>query len=196
MEGTVPGRELIDERELESVTRVFTGGGILCSFGFDSEREVFAVRAFERAVCARFDVRHALAVSSGTAAVKVALDALGVGPGDEVVTQSFTMVATVEAIVATGATPVIAEIDEGLGMSPADLADRITDRTRAVVPVHMLGAPSDLPAVEAVAAAAGVPVVEDAAQAVGATIGGRAVGTMGALGVYSFDYAKTITTGE
>jgi 8-amino-3,8-dideoxy-alpha-D-manno-octulosonate transaminase len=192
----MPGRELIGEDELAAVTKVFTTGGVLCSYGFEGERAQFAVRAFEEAMRSWLGVRYALAVSSGTAALKVALDALDIGPGDEVITQSFTMVATVESILATGAKPVITEIDEGLCMSPADLADHLTDRTRAIVPVHMLGGPADLQAIRAVAEQAGVPVIEDAAQALGARIGNRPVGTTSQLGIYSFDYFKTITTGE
>ena len=123
----VPGFELVGAEEREQVDLVFRSGGVLCRRGFDERRNgCFMVDEFERAFAARMGVGHALAVTSGTAALRVALAALGVGNGDEVITQSFTFVATIEAIIESGATPVCAEIDDSLNMDPDDLSSWVT----------------------------------------------------------------------
>jgi 8-amino-3,8-dideoxy-alpha-D-manno-octulosonate transaminase len=126
----------------------------------------------------------------------VALAALGVGHGDEVVTQGFTFIATFEAIIEAGAVPVPAEIDDTLNMDPADFEKKITDRTKAVIPVHMLGSPARIQEIIEIARKRNIKVVEDTAQAVGAAVGGKKLGTWGDMGTYSFDFYKTITTGE
>jgi len=193
----MPGYELIGSEEAREVADVFANGGVLFRHGFDALRNgVYKVREFERAFASRFGVADALAVSSGTAAVRVALAALGIGPGDEVITQSFTFVATAEAIIESGATPVCTEVDDTLNMDPADLAGRITPRTKAVVVVHMLGTPARLPEIAAICADARVPLIEDTAWGCGGTLQGRPLGTWGDLGTFSFDAAKTVTTGE
>jgi 8-amino-3,8-dideoxy-alpha-D-manno-octulosonate transaminase len=113
-------------------------GGVLFRHDFDALRNgCYKVRDFEQAFGQAIGAPHALAVCSGTAALRVVLAALGIGPGDEVITQSFTFVATVEAIIESGATPVCAEIDTTFNLDPADLEKRITPRTRAVIAVHM-----------------------------------------------------------
>ncbi|MGE0447589.1 MAG: DegT/DnrJ/EryC1/StrS family aminotransferase, partial [Vicinamibacterales bacterium] len=189
--------ELIDHEELAQVTDLFQRSGVLFRHGFDAQRSgMFKVREFEQAFAARFGVADALAVTSGTAALRVALAALNIRPGDEVITQSFTFVATVEAIIEAGAVPVCTEVDESLNMDPVDLERRITSRTKAVIPVHMLGIPADLGRILAVACAHDIPVVEDTAWGCGGQLGGRALGTHGAIGTFSFDFAKTMTTGE
>ena len=136
---------------------------------------------------------HALGVGNGTDAIQVALMALGVGAGDEVICPSFTFVATAEAAAVLGAVPVFVDIDARTFNLDADrLAEAITDRTRAVVPVHLFGQCADMDAITAVCAPRGVPIVEDAAQAVGATWRGRAAATMGALGCFSFYPSKNL----
>ena len=183
--------------ELAQVEEVFRSGGVLSRHGFDERRNgCFKVRDFEEAFAARMGVAHALAVSSGTAALRVALAALGIGPGDEVVTQSFTFVATVEAIIESGAKPVCAEVDDTLNIDVDDLRRRITPRTRAVIVVHMLGTPARLREVLAVCEERGVAIIEDTAWGCGGSLDGRPLGTWGCMGTFSFDYAKTITTGE
>ena len=122
--------------------------------------------------------------------------ALGVGPGDEVVTQAFTFVATVEAILEAGATPVIAEIDASLNLDVDRLEERLTPRTKAIVPVHMAGAPANMSSVIEIAARHDVLVLEDVAQSVGGSWDGRPLGTIGHAGTLSFDFAKNLTTGE
>jgi 8-amino-3,8-dideoxy-alpha-D-manno-octulosonate transaminase len=187
----------VGAEELAQVEEVFRSGGVLSRHGFDERRNgCFKVRDFEEAFAARMGVAHALAVSSGTAALRVALAALGIGPGDEVVTQSFTFVATVEAIIESGAKPVCAEVDDTLNIDVDDLRRRITPRTRAVIVVHMLGTPARLREVLAVCEERGVAIIEDTAWGCGGSLDGRPLGTWGCMGTFSFDYAKTITTGE
>jgi 8-amino-3,8-dideoxy-alpha-D-manno-octulosonate transaminase len=141
-------------------------------------------------------VDYALAVTSGTAALRVALAALNIGPGDEVITQSFTFVATVEAIIESGATPIVTEIDDTLNMDPGDLKKKITPRTRAIIVVHMLGTPSRMDRILPIAREAGIPVIEDTAWGCGGDLNGQPLGTIGEIGTFSFDFAKTMTTGE
>jgi 8-amino-3,8-dideoxy-alpha-D-manno-octulosonate transaminase len=135
-------------------------------------------------------------VTSGTAAVKVGLEALGVGAGDEVITQCHTFVATAEAIIECGATPIFTDIDRTLNMDPADLERRITPRTKAIIPVHMLGVPARMDEILAVAASRRLPVLEDTAQGLGGRYHGKYLGTLGTVGTFSFDHGKVLTTGE
>ena len=137
-----------------------------------------------------------VAVANGTAALRCALAALGVGPGDEVVVPAFTFIATVNAVVAAGAVPVFAEVDDTLGLDPADLERHINERTAAVIVVHLENAAADLDALLPIADRHDVAVIEDTAQAFGATYHGRALGTFGALGAYSLQQEKNITAGE
>jgi 8-amino-3,8-dideoxy-alpha-D-manno-octulosonate transaminase len=193
----MPGYELIGQEEFDEIADVFKNGGVLFRHGFDAIRNgVFKVRSFEQAFAQKFGVADALAVSSGTAAVRIALAALGVGRNDEVITQSFTFVATAEAIIESGAIPVCTEIDEHMNIDPEDLRRKITSRTRAIVVVHMLGTPARMDAIQQVAAEHGLPVVEDTAWGCGGRLGGRLLGTIGDAGCFSFDFAKTMTTGE
>ncbi|HEY4938257.1 MAG TPA: DegT/DnrJ/EryC1/StrS family aminotransferase [Actinomycetota bacterium] len=142
---------------------------------------------------------HAVAVSSGTVALVAALQALGIGPGDEVLTSPLTFGATLNAILQVGATARFADVGDDLTMDPAELAralDRPVDRpVRAVLPVHLYGYPADMGAIGPLAAAAGAAVVEDAAQAVGASIDGRRAGSFG-TGCFSLYATKNVTTGE
>jgi 8-amino-3,8-dideoxy-alpha-D-manno-octulosonate transaminase len=192
----MPGFEWLGEEERQAVLEVMDRG-VLFRYEFADQRQgVFTVREFEEAFARYVGASHALAVSSGTAALKVALAALGVGPGDEVITQGFTFVATWEAILDVGAVPVFCEVDQSLCMDPDDLARRITDRTACIIPVHMLGGQARMDRILEVAAAHHIPVLEDTAQACGATLKGKALGTLGTVGTFSFDPVKTMTTGE
>jgi 8-amino-3,8-dideoxy-alpha-D-manno-octulosonate transaminase len=194
----MPGFELFGDEERQAINEIFDrNGGIIFAHGFDAMRNgVYKVREFERAFAARMGVAHAQAVSSGTAAVRVALQSLGVGPGDEVITQAFTFVATVEAIRETGATPIVVDVNDTLNMDPEAFRAAITPRTKVVVPVHMMGECAEMDEIMAIAAEHGIAVMEDAAQALGATYFGRHAGTMGAAGAYSTDAGKTLNTGE
>ena len=151
------------------------------------------VAAFESEFAAYLGVEQAVGVASGTDAVLLALRALGIGPGDEVITVAHTAVATVAAIELAGATPRLVDIDAATyTLNPAQLAAAITSRTRAVVPVHLYGAPADMDAVLAVAHAHGLLIVEDCAQAHGARYRGRMVGALGDAAAFSFYPTKNL----
>ena len=130
----MPGFEVLGDEEKEEILDVLSRK-VLFRYEFDQQREgIYKVEAFEKAFARYCGVNHALAVSSGSAALKVALSALGIGPGDEVITQGFTFVATWEAIFETGAVPVFAEIDDTLCLDPEDITNKISSRTKAVIP--------------------------------------------------------------
>jgi dTDP-4-amino-4,6-dideoxygalactose transaminase len=151
------------------------------------------VTAFEGEVAGFLNAEHAVGVSSGTDAVLLALMALGVGPGDEVVTTPFTFVATANTIARLGATPVFADIDpESFNLDPKSVELAITPRTKAVIVVHLFGRSADMDALGEISQRRGVPLVEDCAQAIGAEWAGRRVGTIGALGCFSFFPAKNL----
>ena len=182
-----------ERREIEDVLE----RGVLFRYEFGDQREdQWKVRQFEQALCRYTGAAHALAVSSGTAALKVALVGLGLGPGDEVICPGFTFVATWESIFDAGAEPVFAEVDETLGLDPARLEEKITDRTRAIIAVHMCGGQADIEAIATLAARRNLILIEDTAQSLGARIGGRHLGTWGQCGCLSFDAVKTLTCGE
>jgi len=193
----VPGFEVIGKEEQAEIDDIFRRGGVLFRHGFDALRnDCYKVRDFERAFADYMKVPHALAVTSGTAALRVALAVLDLQPGDEVITQSFTFVATAEAIIEARAVPVCCEVDATLNMDPADLEARITPRTRAVIAVHMLGTPAKLREIADVCQRHDLVLIEDAAWGCGGSLDGRALGTWGRMGTFSFDFAKTMTTGE
>jgi 8-amino-3,8-dideoxy-alpha-D-manno-octulosonate transaminase len=187
------GAALLGQAEAEAVAAVIAGRTL---FRYQRERVAGAVADFERATCDALGCRYAVAVANGTAALRCALAALGVGCGDEVIVPAFTFVATVNAVIAAGAVPVFAEVDDTLGLDCRDLAANVTDRTAAIIAVHLENVACDLDGVLDVAARHDVPVIEDAAQAFGATYHGRAIGTFGALGAFSLQQEKNITAGE
>jgi 8-amino-3,8-dideoxy-alpha-D-manno-octulosonate transaminase len=187
------GIDVLGDEEIAAVVAVLRDRSL---FRYHSSRTPARVDAFETAVCAELGCTFALAVSSGTAALRTALVALDVGPGDEVVVPAFTFIATVSAVVAVGATAVFAEVDDSLTLDPRDFEARITTRTKAVVPVHLENVACAMDELDAIAHDRGVAVLEDAAQAIGATCRGRAVGTLGTMGALSLQQTKNITTGE
>jgi len=151
------------------------------------------VRAFERELAAYCDAAHGIGVASGTDALMIALKAVGVGPGDEVVVPAFTFVATAEVVTNLGATPVFADVDASrLALDPIDTARKLTPRTKAIVPVHLYGRPADMAALNDLAARHDLFVVEDAAQAVGATYRGRKAGALGHIACFSFFPTKNL----
>jgi len=190
-----PGLDLVGDEELAELTEVIRSGR-LSRYGPDDDSFPAKVRSFELAVAERAGVGHALAVNAGTSALYLALVGLGVGPGDEVIVPGFTYVATISSVVYARAVPVLAEIDGTFDLDPADVEARITPRTRAIVAVHMLGAPARIDELKAVADRHGLALIEDAAQAFGATHRGRWLGSIGDAGAYSFNEYKTITAGD
>ena len=170
---------------------------MLFRHGFAELRnDCYKVATFEKNFADAMSVKDALAVSSGTAALRVALAALGVGPGDEVITPTFTFVATVEAIIEAGATPICCDIDASLNLCPKALEKLISEKTKAVIVVHMLGTPADLIKISKTCKKHEVFLIEDTAWGCGGSLKGRHLGTWGDVGTFSFDFAKTITTGE
>lgn len=193
----MPGYELIGAEERAEIDDIFNNGGVLFRQGFTHLRnDCWKVRDFEYEFAISVGVPYALAVTSGTAALRIALAVLDLQPGDEVITQSFTFVATVEAIIEAGAVPVCAEIDGTLNMDPESLRSLITSRTKAVIAVHMLGTPARLFEIDDVCRQQKITLIEDAAWGCGGSLDGRPLGTWGRMGTYSFDFAKTMTTGE
>lgn len=192
----MPGFEVFGEEEKKQVLDVLDTG-VLFRYEFDAQRKgTYKVLEFEKAFTTYTGAKYAQAVTSGTAALKVALTALGVGAGDHVITQGFTFVATWEAILDIGAVPVFTEIDTTLNMDPVDLEKKITADTKAIIVVHMLGAQARIEQIKAIADAHNIPVIEDTAQSAGGTLHGKHLGTFGACGTFSFDSVKTMTTGE
>lgn len=188
-----PGAYWLGEEEEAAVLDVLQNGSLFRYYGL---REPRYVDALEKAAKEYYGTRFALAVNSGTGALTSALAAFGIGPGCEVIMPAFMWVATVGAVVQTGAIPVLCEVDESLTMNPADLVRRITPRTRLILPVHMAGAPSNMEAIMEIANQHGVPVLEDCAQCNGGTIRGKKVGTFGQMGIFSLQLNKNMTCGE
>ena len=178
----------IGPEELEAVQRVLASGQIA---------QGPRVADFEEAFATYVGTGHAVAVASGTEAIRLALLAIGVGPGDEVVIPAFTFVATATAVMMCGAVPVIADVEiEHFCLDPGTLEAALSERTQAVLPVHLYGHPADLDALRDACDGRDVAIVEDACQAHGAMYRGRRAGSIGAMGCFSFYPTKNMTTGE
>lgn len=180
---------VIGEREIEYVTDAVRSGWV-SSIGPYLDR-------FERGFAELCGVKHAVAVSNGTVALQLALRALGVGPGDEVVIPDLTFAATAHAVLDVGAVPVLVDVEPDTWcMDPQAVGRAITPKTRAIMPVHLYGHPADMVALGELAGAQNLLVIEDAAEAHGARIGARRVGSFGVTGAFSFYGNKLMTTGE
>lgn len=192
----MPGFEWFGDEERAEVNAVMESG-VFMRYGFDGGRGGrWPARELEAALKEKLGAGHVHLVSSGTAAVSTALAACGVGAGDEVILPPFTFVADPEAILLAGAVPVFVEIDETLCLDPVAVEAALTSKTKAVLCVHMCGSMPKLDALKAVCDRRGVILIEDAAQAFGGSWRGRALGTIGRVGCYSFDYVKTMTCAE
>ena len=192
-----PGVELIGEEEIAEVIEVLTNRS-LSRYGEDDDPRFGAkVKQVEQEIAALAGVRFGLGVhGGGSSGLWLSLLGLGIGPGDEVIVPGFTFVASISAIVYARATPVLAEMDDSFNLDPADVEARITPRTRAIIAVHMLGAPARLDELRDIADRHDLFLVEDCAQAFGASYQGQGVGGIGDTGVYSFNEYKTITCGD
>jgi 8-amino-3,8-dideoxy-alpha-D-manno-octulosonate transaminase len=189
-----PGGMELGEAEAEAAARVIRSHNVFRYYGVgDGPHEV---DTFEREFAAHFSTKHALCVNAGSAALICGLIGAGVGPGDEVIIPAYTWNATANAVVAARGIPVLAEVDESLTLDPEDVSRRITSRTRAILPVHMRGAPADMDALTALASEHGLALIEDVCQAAGATYRGSLLGTFGDAGAFSLQFNKIITTGE
>jgi len=192
----MPGFEWIDKKELKAVKKIFNEGATLIAHGFDKIRKNYYVRDFEKFSNKYFKSKNCLAVSSGTAAIKISLKSLGVKAGDEVITQSFNFIATIEAILDCGAKPIIANIDKTLNMDPEEIPRLVTNKTKAIIPVHMLGVPCEMTKIIYYSKKFKIPILEDNCEAVGGKYKNKFLGTIGDIGVFSFDHGKIITSGE
>lgn len=188
------GADLLGPEEQEAVRAVLERGSLFRYYGRVAPTEVSSFEA--QAAQWHGPGARAVAVSSGTAALRVALAALGIGPGDEVVVPACTFVASVNAVVLAGAHPVFAEVDDTLCLDAASVRAVLSPRTAAVMPVHLDNGQADLDALLAVTGPAGLAVVEDTAQSMGVTLHGRRLGTIGDIGAFSMQLDKNITTGE
>jgi dTDP-4-amino-4,6-dideoxygalactose transaminase len=192
-----PGVELIGEEEIAEVMQVLTNRSLSRYGSADDPAFGAKVRHVEEEIAALAGVRFGLGLhGGGSAGLLVSLLGLGVGPGDEVIVPGFTFVASISAIVFARALPVLAEVDDSFNLDPADVEARITPRTRAILVVHMLGAPARLDELKDIADRHGIALIEDCAQAFGATYQGQGVGGIGKVGVFSFNEYKTITCGD
>ena len=179
-------------REMASALRVLAKGDL----GRYYAGSVSETDRFEQGLRAVIGVRHALAVNSGTSALICALVGAGIGPGDEVLVPAYTWVATAAAPLAVGAVPVLVDIDESLTMDPIDIKRKITQYTKAIIPVHMINLVCDMDPIMAVAEENHLVVIEDACQAIGLRYRGRRVGSIGHAGAFSFNQHKNIKSGE
>lgn len=189
-----PGGMMIDDAEEAAVLEVLRSKRLFRYYG--PEPGPSKVAELEEAFAAKKGVQYAQAVTSGTAALVCALQGLGVGPGDEVIVPAYTWIASATAVLAVGAIPIMAEVDDTLLLDPVDFEAKITPYTKAVIVVHMRGAPADMDRLLPIAQKHGVKVIEDCAQADGATYQGREVGAIGDVGAYSLQFNKIITAGE
>jgi perosamine synthetase len=181
-------RPLLGDEEFEAVRRVLASGWLTTGP---------ATHQFEREFAAYVGCKHALAVNSATAGLQLALDAIGLQSGDEVLVPTYTFTATAEVVTYFGARPVLCDsLPGGFNIDPRDAERRITPRTRAIIPVHIAGEPCDLDAIHELAGRYGLHVIEDAAHALPAEYRGRRIGTTSELTAFSFYATKTITTGE
>lgn len=194
----MPGWELIDNKEKENLIKIFTkSNGVMFAHGFDKRRNyIFRVRNFEKAISKFLKIKYCVATTSGTMAQYVALKALGVKKGDEVMTQAFTFVATAESTIEVGAKLNIINIDETFNIDIKELEKKISNKTRVLVTVPMLGNPCKIDEIKKITKKYNVKILEDACESLGAKYKKKYVGTVGDVGIFSLDFAKTITTGE
>ncbi len=192
----MPGFEIFGDEERKEVQDVLDTG-VLFRYGFDQARKGrWKAKTFEAELAKLTGAQYCHLCSSGTAALSIALAACGVGAGDEVIVPPFTFVATIEAVLGAGAVPVFAEIDETLCLNPDAVNAVITPRTKAVLPVHMCGSMASIDEIKALCEQKQLVLIEDACQALGGSLNGKALGTFGHMGCFSFDPVKTITCGE
>ncbi|MHC4718572.1 MAG: DegT/DnrJ/EryC1/StrS family aminotransferase [Planctomycetota bacterium] len=182
----------IGQAEIDAVARVIRGGRLMRDFGGQGT----VCEKLEAALAEKVGVKYALTVNSGTSALTCALVGAGIGPGDEVIVPAYTFMATALSVLAVGAVPIVAEIDESLMIDPADVERKVSRYTKAVIPVHMIGRAADMASIMRVARRRKLKVIEDACQAVGGSYRGKRLCSIGHLGAYSFNWYKNISCGE
>jgi len=191
-----PGAYWFGKEEMDAVMEVMKGGYL---FRYGSENDpkfLHRVSTLEKEFAGYSDAKYALATSSGTSSLLASVLALGLKPGDEIIVPAYTFVASYSSVIFAGVVPVLAEINDSLTLDPSDVERRITPRTRAIMPVHMLGNPCDMDKIMAIARKHGLLVLEDCCQAAGASYKGKKVGTIGNMGAFSLNIFKTINSGD
>ena len=192
----MPGFELFGDLERQELNDVLDNG-VLMRYGFDALRNGhWKAKELEKVIQDKLKTKHAQLVSSGTAAVTIALAAAGIGAGDEVIMPTFTFVASFEAIMMLGAVPVLVDIDDTLTLDTEAVKNAITSKTKAIMPVHMCGSMANLDALVEICREHNLILIEDSSQATGATYKGKPLGSIGDLGCLSLDFVKIITAGE
>jgi 8-amino-3,8-dideoxy-alpha-D-manno-octulosonate transaminase len=192
----MPGFELFGDAERKELNDVLDNG-VLMRYGFDGMRNGhWKAKELEQELESQLQVKHAQLVSSGTAAVSVALASAGIGTGDEVIMPAFTFVASFEAIMMLGAIPILVDIDDTLTLDPKAVEKAITSKTKAIMPVHMCGSMADMDALVRICQQHSLVLIEDSSQATGATYHDKPLGSIGDLGCLSLDFVKIITAGE
>jgi len=184
----------IGEEEIEAIARVIRSKH-LSRYSWKKEK-VSECEFFEQELAQKFNKEFSLLLSSGTNALISALVGSGVGPGDEVIIPSYTYIATPGAVLASGAIPIIANIDNSLSICPLDIEKRITARTKAIIPVHMNGMPCDMEKIQTIAKKNKLLIIEDVCQSMGGSFRGKLLGTFGDVGCFSFNNYKILTCGE
>ena len=191
-----PGAYLFGKEEMEAVIEVMKSGNI---FRYGSENDpkfLHKVSTLEKEFAKYCGVKFALATSSGTSSLLASAIALGLKPGDEIIIPAYTFVASYTSVIFAGIVPILAEIDNSLTLDPDDIDRKITPRTKAIMPVHMLGNPCDMERIMTIAKRHNLLVLEDSCQAAGASYKGKKVGTIGDIGAFSLNVFKTINSGD
>lgn len=183
----------IDDEERQEILKVLDEGILTSASNFGGKR----VQDFERLLADFLHVKHAIAVNSGTAALHASILAVGIKESDEILIPSFTFVATANSVACTGAKPVFVDIEKDTyTMDPLDLENKITKKTRAIIPVHLYGHPAKMDEIKEIANKHSIIVIEDACQSLGSTYDGKQTGTLGQMGCFSMYASKVLTSGE
>jgi 8-amino-3,8-dideoxy-alpha-D-manno-octulosonate transaminase len=188
-----PGIHYIDQEEIEAVTRVLRNQS---PFRFYGPKPTYEARQFEGEFAEYIGMDYCVAVSNGTTALQVALSALEVGPGDEVIMPGYFWVSTAGAVIRLGAVPVLTDVDDSMSIDPDDLVKKMSDRTKAVIVVHMGGVIGQISKIVEICKSRGVPLLEDCAQAAGTSQYGKMAGSFGDMSIFSFQINKNMTCGE
>lgn len=191
-----PGAYLFGEEEKKELLDVIEGGYLFRYGAEDNPDFKRKVVTLEKEFAEYMGAKYSIGVSSGTGAIMCSLAALGIGPGDEVIVTGYTFIASISSIILMKAIPILAEVDESLNIDPDDIVKKITKKTKAIMPVHMLGNPCDMDKIMKIAKDHNLYVIEDACQAVGGSYKGKKLGTIGDIGAYSLNMYKTINSGD
>jgi dTDP-4-amino-4,6-dideoxygalactose transaminase len=191
-----PGAYWFGKEEMDAVMRVMQSGHLFRYGSEDDPNFLHTVATLESAFATYCGAKFGLATSSGTSSLIASVVGLGLKPGDEIIVPAYTFVASYTSCIFAGLVPVLAEIDESLTLDPSDIEHRITSRTKAIMPVHMLGNSCDMDKIMPIAAKHNLLVLEDCCQAAGASYKGKKVGTIGDIGAYSLNVFKTINSGD